>query len=138
MENFESFLRFVGLQIGFRDLQEERPRLAQHSLLHVEVRQPLKRGQFVGGELGNLLVDGDGLAVEAVAQIDLREPLEVFDGLRHVSLTGEEIAHGHQSGLVFRIVAENLLIFGDGLGNLALVEILQRVFERFAFVKGHG
>jgi hypothetical protein len=31
-----------------------------------------------------------------------------------------------------------LLVFGDGLGNFALIEELQRAFQRFAFIKGHG
>jgi hypothetical protein len=68
----------------------------------------------------------------------VREALEIFDGLGHVTLAGEQVAHGHQGGLVFGIVAENLLIFGDGLGYFALVEIFQRVLKRFAFVEGHG
>ena len=127
----------VGLQVGFGDLQEQRPRLAQHALLDVQVGQALERLEFVRCELGDLFVDRDGFAVETVVQVDLREPLEILDGLRHVALAREQIADGHQRGLIFRVVPKDLLIFADRLSDLALVEELQRVFERFAFVERH-
>ena len=120
-----------------RDLQEERPRFAQHALLNVKVGQPLERRQLGGRQLGNFLVDRDRFAVEAVAEVDLRQPLEVFDGLRHVALAREEIAYRHQRGLVFRVVTEDLLVFADSLSDFALVEKFQCALERFALIEGH-
>ena len=137
MQHLHGLGRAVGLQVRFRDLQKKRARLAQHALLHVEIGELLERADFGRRQLGDFLVNRDGLAVEAIRKIDLRKPLEIFERVGHIALAGEQIAHRHQRGLILRVVAENLLIFGDGLGDLALVQILQRAFERFAFIKGH-
>ncbi len=138
VQHFNRALCVIGFQVRFGDLQEKRTRLAQHSLLNVEIGEAFERRKFIRRQLGNFLVDRDGFAVEAVVEIDLREALEVFDGVRHIALAGIEVADRHQCGLILRVVAENLLILGDGLRDFALIEELQRVFERFAFVERHG
>ena len=96
-------MRVVRLQVRFGDLQEQWPGFAQHALLDVEIGEALERREFVRRQLGDLLVDSDGLAVEPVVQIDLREPLEILDGVRHVALAREQIADGHQRGLILRV-----------------------------------
>jgi hypothetical protein len=65
----------------------------------------------------------------AVGQIDLRQPLEVFQGLKGFPLADEQVAHRHQRDLVLGLVLENGLILGDGLGNLALVQVLLGCFD---------
>ena len=107
-------------------------------MLHVEVGEPFERREFIRRQLGNLLVNRDGFAVEAVVEVNLRQALEVFDGVRHVALAGVEVAHRHQRRLILRVVAENLLILGDGLRDFALIQEFQRVFKRFIFVERHG
>ena len=61
------------------------------------------------------------LLLNPSAEIDLRQALEIFEGMRHVALTGEKIAHRHQGGLILGVVPKDLLIFGDGLIDLALI-----------------
>ena len=138
VQHFDGFGSAIGFQMNFGNLQEKRPRLAEHALLNVEIGEAFERGKLRRRELGNLFVNRDGLTVESVVEIDLREALEIFDGLGHVALAGEQIANGHQGGLIFRVVTQDLLVLADGLGDLALVEEFQRAFERFIFVKGHG
>ena len=55
----------------------------------------------------------------------------------HIALPGKQIADGHQRGLILRIVPQDLLILGDCLVDLALIQKLQGAFERFALVEGH-
>ena len=138
VQHFYGALCVIRFQVRFGNLQEQGTRFAEHSLLHVEVGEAFKRRKFIRRQLGNFFVDRDGFAVEAVVEIDLSEALEVFNGVRHIALAGIEVANRHQCGLVLRVVAQNLLILGDGLRDFALIEELQRVFERFAFVERHG
>src|SRR5438105_10851611 len=44
----------------------------------------------------------------------------------------------YQSDLVARLVLENVLVFGDGLGDFALVQQLLCGFDVFAFVISHS
>ena len=138
VQHFDGTLRVIRFQVRFGNLQEKRTRFAEHSLLDVEVGEAFERRQFIRRQLGNFFVDRDGFAVEAVVEIHLREALEVLDSVRHIALAGIEVADRHQCGLILRVVAENLLILSDGLRDFALIEELQRVFERFAFVERHG
>ena len=137
MQHLDGLGPAVGFQVRFGDLQEQRPRFAQHALLHVKVGQLLEWIDLIRGQLGDLFINRDGLAVESVGQIHLRQPFEVFERMGHVTLAGVEVAHRHQGGLISRIVTQDLLILGDGLVDLALVQILQSALERFALIEGH-
>ncbi len=137
MQNLDGLYRAIGFEVRLCNLNEEGSRFAQHALLNVKVSQALERRHLRGRQLCNFLVDRDCFAVETVAEIDLRQPLEVLDGLRHVALAREQIAHGHQGGLIFRIVAEDLLVFAYSLSDFALVEEFQSALERFALIEGH-
>ena len=56
------------LQLHFGELQKQGPRLAQHALLNVKFRQAFQRTAFLGSELGDFFVDGDGFGRESVVQ----------------------------------------------------------------------
>ena len=55
MQHFDSALRVIGFQVRFGDLQEKRTRLAQHSLLNVEVGEAFERRQFIRASLAIFL-----------------------------------------------------------------------------------
>jgi hypothetical protein len=106
-------------------------------LLDVKISQSLERTEFSRSQLGDLFIDRDRFAVETVVQVHLGQSLEMLDGVRHVSLTGEKIAHRHQRRLILGVVAEDLLVFGNRLSDLALTETFQRALELLAFVERH-
>ena len=94
-QNFDGFGGLIGFQVRFGELQKNRPRLAQDSLLDVKIREFFERLRFVRSQFRNLFVNRDGLAVESVVEIKLRQALEIFDRLRHAVLPHEEIPNGH-------------------------------------------
>src|SRR5205085_2793456 len=59
-------------------------------------------------------------------------------GLKGLALTDVELADGHQGDLVARLILENMLVFGDGLGDFALVQQFLCGFDVFAFVVSHS
>ena len=77
------------LQLHFGELQKDGPRLAQHALLHVKFGQALQRPAFLGGQLGDFLVDGDGLGREAVVQKNFCQPFKIFQRLERFPLAHE-------------------------------------------------
>src|ERR1051325_2981553 len=124
--------------MNFRELEEERPRLAHHTLLNVKIGKAFEGTNFLGSELGDALVNGDGLGEKTVADKDLREAFEIVDGLKGFALANVEFADGHQGDLILGLVLEDMLIFGDGLRDFALVEKLLRGFDVFALVVSHS
>src|SRR5579864_8075699 len=104
------------LQVDFGQLQEERPSLAHYALLNVEVGKLLQRTNFLGSELSDAFVNGDGFGEEAVANEDLGQALDIIDRLKSLTLADVELADSHQGDLVTGLVLENILVFGDGLG----------------------
>src|SRR6267154_2642669 len=128
----------MALEMDFCELQEERPGFAHDALLDVEVGEFFERTNLFGSEFGDALVNGDGLGQETVAYEDLRQTLKIIDGLKSFALADVELADGHQGDLVFGLVLEDLLVFRDGLRDLALVQELLRGFDVFAFAIGHS
>jgi len=128
----------VVFQVDFRELQEQRPRLAHHSLLHIEVGQPLQRFDFLRSQLGDALVNRNGLGQKTVSHKNLCQPLKILDSLKSFALANVQLADGHQRDLILRLVFQNVLVFGNGLRNLALVQQLLRGFDVFALVIGHA
>src|SRR5579859_530726 len=124
--------------MNFRELEEERARFAHDPLLDVQIGEAFERTNFLGRELGDALVNGDGFGEKTVADEDLREAFEIIDGLKRFALANVEFADGHEGDLILGLVLEDLLIFGDGLRNLALVQKLLRRFDEFTFVIGHA
>ena len=138
LQQRDGFRLAIILEVDFGELQEQRPRLAHHPLLDVQIGQFLERANLFGREFGDALVNGDGFGQETVADEELRQALEIVDGLKGLALADVQLADGHQGDLIARLVLQNLLVFGDGLGDLALVEELLRGFDEFAFVIGHS
>ncbi len=128
----------VVLEMDFSKLQEERASFAHDPLLDVQVGQLFKGANLFRGKLGDAFVNGNGLGEKTVADKDLREALEVIDGLKSLTLADVEFADGHEGDLIARLKLENLLVFGDGLRDFALVEQLLRGFDKFALAIGHS
>ena len=126
------------LQVNFRQLQKQRARFTHDALLHIEIGQPFQGLDFFRCQLGDALINRDGLGQKSVANEDLRQPLEIFDGLKRLTLANVQFADGHQGDLILRLVFQDVLILRDGLGDLALVQQFLRGFDVFALVIGHA
>src|SRR5579885_1071109 len=137
-EERDRLLLAVVLEVNFGEMEEERARFAHHALLNVKVSKLFERANLLWRELGDAFVNSDGLGEESVANEDLREALEVVNSLKGFALANVQLADGHEGDLVARLILENLLVFGDGLRDLALVQQLLCGFNVFAFVVGHA
>src|SRR2546425_6734382 len=124
--------------MNFRQLEKKRPSFAHHPLLNVEVGELFERTYFFGSELGDALIYCNGFGKEPIADENLRQALKIIDGLKGFTLADIELADGHQSDLVARLEFQNILVFGDGLDDLALVQQLLCGFDVFAFVISHA
>ena len=128
----------IALQVNLGELHEQRPRLAHHPLLDIQVGKFLERAYLFGSQLGNAFINRDGFGQEPVADKQLRQTFEVIDGLKRFALTDIQLADGHQGDLIARFVLQNLLVFRYGLGDFALVEKFLSGFDKLAFVIGHS
>src|SRR5262249_44882703 len=63
---------------------------------------------------------------------------EVIDGLEGFALADVQLADGHQGDLVARFILQNVLVFGDGLDDFALIQQLLCGFDVFAFGVSHS
>ena len=134
----DGFRLAVVLEMDFRELQEERASLAHNPLLDVQVGQLFEGANLFWSKFGDAFVNGDGFGKKTVADKNLREAFEIIDGLKSFALADIELADGHQRDLVARLILENLLVFGDGLRDLALIQQLLRGFDKFALGIGHS
>ena len=107
-------------------------------MLNVQVGQFLQRPDFFWRELGNSLVDRNRFGKETVADEELRETFEIVDGLNGFALADVQLADGHQGDLVAGLILQDLLIFGDGLRHLPLVQQFLCGFDVLTFVIGHA
>ena len=57
--------------------------------------------------------------------------------LKRFALANVQVADGHQRDLIFGFVLQDVLVFGDGLREFSLMEILLRRVDVFALVIGH-
>src|SRR5713101_1189829 len=126
------------LQVNLRQLEEEGPGLAHYTLLNVEVGKFFERTDFFRGELGDTLVNRDCFGQETVAHENLSKAFEIVDGLERLALADIQLADGHQRDLIARLVLQNILVFGYGLGDFALVQQLLCGFDVLALVIGHA
>src|SRR5207245_16296 len=81
-------------QVEFRQLQEQRPGLAHHALLHVQIGKLLEWTHFLWREFRDSLVNRDRFGQESVADEELRQPLKIFDGLKGFALADVQLADG--------------------------------------------
>src|ERR1700730_17016566 len=107
--------------MDFRQLQKERARFTHHPLLDVKVGKFLERTNFFRGEFSDAFVNGNGLGEEAVADKNLREALEIIDGLESFALPNVQLPDRHQGDLIAGLKFKDLLVFGDSLRNFALI-----------------
>src|SRR5580658_2750585 len=123
--------------MDFRKLQKERAGFAHNPLLDVEVGQLFEGANLFRGQFGDAFVNGDGFGEKTVSHKNLSETLEIIDGLKSFTLPDVQLADSHESDLIARLKLENLLVFGDGLRDLALIQQLLRGFDKFALGIGH-
>ena len=126
LEDADRVLEFAGFQEFFGDLQVLGAGVVEQALLGVEFgqfQQALERGL----ELADLLVHRDGLDRESLAGIGIADSLEAFGGFVGFAEAGVEVADGVGDGQVLGIVLEDLLVLGDGVLQLALLDILLRI-----------
>ncbi len=124
--------------MNFSKLQEQGPGFTHHALLNIEVGKLFERPDFLGRQLGDPFVNGDGLREKTISDKNLRKAFEIIDSLKGFALADVQLANGHERDLIARLVLQDLLVFGDGLGHLALVQQLLCGFDVFALVKGHA
>src|ERR1700746_303038 len=124
--------------MNFSQLQEKRPGLAHYALLTVEFAEFFERPNLFRSQFGDALVNGDRFGKETIPDENLGQALKVIDGLESLALADIELADGHQGDLVAGLVFENILVFGDGLRDLALVQQFLCGFDVFAFVVSHS
>ena len=134
----DGFRLAIALQMNFRQLQEKRTGFAHYALLNVQVSKLFEGANFFRSQLGDALVHRDCFGKETVANENLRKALEVVDGLERFSLADIELTDGHERDLIARLVLQNVLVFGDGLGDFALVQQLLCGLYVFAFVISHA
>src|SRR5262249_17442956 len=82
-----------------------------------------------------LLVHGDGFDRKAILRIGFAYLLEVLGSLFVVADPGAEIADRVQDGQILGVLFDDLFILGDGILQLALVDILLRRCRYLCFVK---
>ena len=88
-------------------------------------------------ELEDLLVDRDGLQVEALLAVELGDAEIGLRGLVLRALLGVEIADLEPDPDVLRVLADDLEVLLDGLVNLALVPRLAGCVHHLVLVDGH-
>src|SRR5215468_10213171 len=128
----------IAFEMDFRELEEERPRFAHHTLLDVKICEALKRANLFGRKFRDALINSDCFCEKTVANEDLREAFEIIDCLESFALANIEFADSHQGDLILGFILEDLLVFGDGLRDFALIEELLRGFDVFALVIAHA
>src|SRR5437016_146823 len=138
LQQADGFRLAIVFQVHLRQLEEQGPGLAHYPLLNVEVGKLFKGANLFGSELGDALVNRNCLCQETVANKNLRKAFEVVDGLKRLALADIQLADGHQRDLVARLIFQNILVFGYGLGDFALIQQLLCSFNVFALVIGHA
>src|ERR1700734_767450 len=108
--------------MDFRELEEEGAGLAHNPLLDVKVGQLFKGTNLFGGKFGDAVINGDGFGEKTVADENLSEALQIIYGLKSLRPGDVELAGSHERALIARLILENLLVFGDRLRDLALIQ----------------
>ena len=93
------------------------------------------------GELGQLFVHRNRLDRESGSRVRLTHFLEIVDCLLAVSYARVKIANGIEDSKVLGIYLHHLFVFGDGVLQLAPLDVLFRGSQNLHFVepetKGH-
>ena len=115
-------------------MQVLRAGVVEQALLGIEFckfQQALKRRL----ELANLLVHRDGLDRETLAGIGIAYRLETSRSFVGFAEAGIEIADGVGDRQVLGIMLEDFFVLGDGVLQLALLDILLRTGQNLLFVE---
>src|SRR5579862_6485589 len=134
LEDSDRIVEFAGFEEFFRDLQVLRAGVVEQALLGVEfgqLQQALERRL----ELADLLVHRDGLDRETLAGIGIAHSFETLRGLVALAVAGVEVTNGVVDRQVFGVVLENLLVLGDGILKLALLDVLLRTGENLLLIE---
>ena len=118
----------------FGDLQVLRAGVVEKALLGVKLRQ-LQQALKRGLELADFFVHRDGLDREALAGIGIAYSLETSGGFIGFAEARVKVADGIGDGQILGIVLEDLFVLGDGILQLALLDILLRTGENLLLVE---
>ena len=110
------------------------PGIVEQTLLRVELRQ-FQHAIQAGLELGNFLVHRDAFDGKALGGVCITHALKARDSLLGITETGVKITNSIVDGEILGIVLQDLLVFGDGVLQLALLDKLLRSAENFLFVE---
>jgi hypothetical protein len=120
------------------DALEVLHRIGQQAELAIQLGELEVHFDHARVELEDLLVDGDGLQVEALLAVELGD-LEVRLGrLGLRPLLRVQVADLQPDADVFRIVLDDLQVLLDRAVGLPLLDVLARRVHDLAFVEGHG
>ena len=108
--------------------------MIEGDLCGVELRE-LQHAIQAGLELGNFLVQRDAFDGKALGGVRITHALKARDSLLGIAETGVQISNGIVDGEILGIVLQDLLVFGDGVLQLALLDKLLRSAENFLFVE---
>jgi len=136
LENLVGLAEIVLLQVEAAQLGVVLLGLVDDPLFHEQVGQDLGVFEAVGIGPDDLAVDGDRPAVEALVDETLGGPLEIIDGDLVPPEAEVQVADGvHEVG-VGRFLLEDLLVFLDGVVELAAGNELLSVLEEFFLIEG--
>ena len=110
-------------------------RVIVEALLGIELGKTDQRLERRGVQLRQLLVHGNGFHHKAIGGVGVPHFSEVIHRLVTAPEPGIQVADCIQNGEVFRILLENLFIFGNGVLQLALLHEFLSHAEKFFPVK---
>ncbi len=127
-------LKFSGPQEFFGNLQVLGAGIIEQALLGVEFRE-LQNAFERRLQLADLLVHRDALDGETLRGIGIANLLEAVGRFVDFPDARVEITHGVQHGQVLGVSLKDLFVLGNGVLELALLDVLLRSAQNFLFVK---
>ncbi len=125
----------TGLEQMVRHLHVLGARVIEEALLGIKFGQLDARIDGAGIQIGELLVDGNGFYCEAVLRILVADFLEIYASLVVLTQTGMEVANRVEDSQVLGVLFDHLFVLGNGIGKLALLDMLLSRAEDLCLVE---
>src|SRR6185312_12893585 len=110
-------------------------RIVVETLLAIEFRQFGAVFRVKGADLGQLLVNGNGLNGKAILRVLVANFFEVIRGLVVISNACVKVPNRIQDRQVLGVFLDHLLVFRNRVGQLPLLDELLRLREYLYFVE---
>ena len=134
LEQPQCFLGLAFAGVGLGGLQQGGAGIADESLLAVKLGKLFHGRKIISVELDDLLVHRDGLQDGAVGDIGFRDDAEALDRFFVLPEPGINIANRIEDGEISGLGLQNLVVFGDGVLQLVLLQIAFGFCPRLFFV----